>query len=224
MKQRDQIKYKNGVFLARHRIFHVRFLWTTRYTLHATRSAGFTLVETLLAVAILSMAVIAPLSIVSRGLSAATTGKDRFIATALAREAVEYIRNARDTDRLKDADWLDSLDGGNVGCTTSGPNGGCVVDTLGINTNSSNQNIIQVKSGGYDNTILLINSSTGLYSYRSNAGNNPSGSGWSDSQFTRYVKVDEVTNNREARVTATVSWQAMFSIKEVVITDQLTNW
>jgi len=194
----------------------------TRYTLHATRSAGFTLVETLLAVAILSMAVIAPLSIVSRGLSAATTGKDRFIATALAREAVEYIRNARDTDRLKGVAWLNSLTESNVQCHLSD---GCVIDALKLN--NDNKDIIKVHDAGnsFDNRVLLINGTTGLYSFRGNNGGNPNDSGgWSDSQFMRYVKVDEVTNNREARVTATVSWQAMFSIKEVVITDQLTNW
>ena len=194
----------------------------TRYTLHATRSAGFTLVETLLAVAILSMAVIAPLSIVSRGLSAATTGKDRFIATALAREAVEYVRNVRDTNRLTaGAAWLDEIATGTSSAQCDQP-GGCVIDTLGANSSGDNKKILKAKTTGFDNTVLRIDDVTGLFSFTNN--NGVGADNWTPSQFTRYVKVDEVTNNREARVTATVSWQAMFSIKEVVITDQLTNW
>ena len=65
---------------------------------------GFTLVETLLAIAILSMAVLGPLGIASSGISAATIGKDRLIAVALGQDVFEYVRGVRDANRLLNVD------------------------------------------------------------------------------------------------------------------------
>lgn len=189
-----------------------------RKTLH---TKSFTLVETLLAVALLSLAIIAPLGIASRGLTAATTGKDRLVATALAREAVEYVRNVRDTNRLVGDEWLDKIATGanNARCDQSD---GCVIDTLGLNSGSGNKNLVRAMTTSFDNTVLRIDSATGLVSFTSNSG--IGADNWTPTQFKRYVNVETVTSGREARVTATVSWKTMFSTKKVVITEQLTNW
>jgi len=162
-------------------------------------SAGFTLIETLLAVLLLSMAIIAPLSIASNNLSAATTGKNRLIAISLARDAIEYIRHVRDTNRLVGDPWLNGLSqciGGS----------GCRVDTLaGAILPAENIPLL------YDNS----QGGTGLYGYNIAGSNSP---------FFRSVKITERSLDREALITAEVSWSTTFSTKRVKVVNQLTNW
>lgn len=88
---------------------------------------GFTLIETLVAILILSVAIVGPLTIASRGLGAALVAKDQTIAFYLAQDAVEYVRYKRDSNRLAGlADSLSGLDGSN-GCTSAN---GCTIDAI----------------------------------------------------------------------------------------------
>ena len=99
------------------------------------RVRGFTLIETLVAVLLLSTAIAGPLTIASKGLSATLIARDQMIAFYLAQDAVEYVRFVRDTNKLSGNSWLAGLDEctGAYGCTvdpSSGtadtcPGGGC---------------------------------------------------------------------------------------------------
>ncbi|OHA26373.1 MAG: hypothetical protein A3C06_01580 [Candidatus Taylorbacteria bacterium RIFCSPHIGHO2_02_FULL_46_13] len=165
--------------------------------------AGFTLVETLLAIAILSMAIVAPLGIASSGITAATTGKDRLIAIELAQDAIETIRNIRDQNRLRGDSWLSGLDE----CVSPKF---CVVDSL---PSFGNNNIIKSSGKG----ALRIQKDDGLYGYQP-------GNGWSDSPFSRSVVVTEISANKEIRVVATVTWKTIFTTKSVVLVSHLMKW
>lgn len=61
---------------------------------------GFTLVETLVAVAILSIAIMAPLYEASRGIIAAQNSSYQLTASYLAQEGIEFVRMMRDNDYL----------------------------------------------------------------------------------------------------------------------------
>lgn len=75
-----------------------------------TNSAkGFTLVEAMVAISILSLAVTGPMIIAQKGIGAAIYARDQITAFYLAQEAVEYIRNVRDTNRINNISWLTSL-------------------------------------------------------------------------------------------------------------------
>ncbi len=92
--------------------------------------SGFTLIETLIAVLLLSIAIVGPLTIASKGLSAALIARDQMIAFYLAQDAVEYVRFIRDSNRLAGTAWLGGLApcGGGNGCTvdpSSGSVSGC---------------------------------------------------------------------------------------------------
>ncbi|MEK7156326.1 MAG: prepilin-type N-terminal cleavage/methylation domain-containing protein, partial [Patescibacteria group bacterium] len=63
-------------------------------------TAGFTLVETLVAVMLLSVAVVAPMSLAARSLGSAYYARDQITAFYLAQEAIEALRSIRDSQIL----------------------------------------------------------------------------------------------------------------------------
>lgn len=84
---------------------------------------GFTMVETLVAVAILMIAIAGPLTIAQKGLTAAIYARDQVTASFLAQDAMEYIKNVRDYNLENNpTQWLLNLDG----CTSASK---CGIDT-----------------------------------------------------------------------------------------------
>src|SRR5579872_5742052 len=78
---------------------------------------GFTIIETLVAIAVLMIAIVGPLTIAEQALTQATFSKDQMIASYLAEDAMESIRNIRDNNLLtgNGTSWLSGLSG----CTAS---------------------------------------------------------------------------------------------------------
>ncbi len=152
-------------------------------------NGGFTLLEALVAVSILMVAVVAPITISQKGLSSAVYTKNYMLASYLAQDAMEYIKNQRDFVTINDeeSDW-DNLSIFND----------CLAPTIGdtychINTIS---NDIYPGEGG----VLKFNNVGGFYGY------DPT---WDDTDFTRKIsiKLDPNNNNTdEALVEITVSW------------------
>lgn len=64
------------------------------------KSSGLTMVETLVAISILTIAVIGPLGIIAQALHTSYYTRDQMTAYYLAQEAVEYVRNLRDTKSI----------------------------------------------------------------------------------------------------------------------------
>jgi Tfp pilus assembly protein PilV len=58
---------------------------------------GFTIIETLVAVTILMLAIVGPMTVSQKSLVASIYAKDQVIATYLAQDAMEYLKNKRDT-------------------------------------------------------------------------------------------------------------------------------
>src|SRR3989344_9247547 len=78
---------------------------------------GFTLVETLVAIFILSMAITSAMTVAQSSLQASFYSRDRISAYFLAGEAIEMIKNKRDENGIKnfedpppaDVHWLDGI-------------------------------------------------------------------------------------------------------------------
>ena len=64
---------------------------------------GFTLVETLVSISIFSISILGLLSVLASGISNTSYAKQKMVATYLAQEGIEYVRNVRDTSVLYDS-------------------------------------------------------------------------------------------------------------------------
>ena len=74
---------------------------------------GFTIIETLVAIAVLMIAIVGPLTVVEQALNQANYSRDQMIASYLAQDAMESIRNIRDNNLLagnsSGTSWLAGL-------------------------------------------------------------------------------------------------------------------
>lgn len=154
---------------------------------------GFTLLEVLVAVSILMVAVAAPITISQKGISSAVYSKNQMIASYLAQDAIEYIKNRRDKISINNGfSWL----GLNVFSPCLGENNYCQIDTI---KNSSN---ISDDINTYSDSIPLrlgdaSASHLGLFQYMDGT----------DTSFTRKINiVINPSNPDEALVTVAVSW------------------
>ncbi len=170
---------------------------------------AFTLVETLIAITVLSFAIIGPFYVSQSVLASSYQARDELAATALAQEGMEYVRTVRDSNFLYDLhnggsrSWFYGLDG-NGGPVCYGGNG-CVVDV-------SQQNVAGCKDSTCSSQPLHL-SSAGLY--------NQQGSG-PTTRFTRQVRLTAITAT-STQVTVTVRWTNHGS-SSVTLTETLMNW
>ncbi|MBI2618265.1 prepilin-type N-terminal cleavage/methylation domain-containing protein [Candidatus Kaiserbacteria bacterium] len=160
--------------------------------------SGFTLIETLVAISILLIALTAPLTIASRGLSSAYFARDQITAFYLAQDAVEYVRNTRDQNVLTGSSWLSGFP-----------------DTAGtlftVDTTDGDMALCPVL--GCD--PILYNQSTNFYGY-----NDP---GALESRFTRSVSI-ETLGADEAVITVTVNWSTGVLNRSFSVKENILNW
>ncbi len=109
---------------------------------------GFTLVETLVAIAILMIAIAGPLTIASKGLTAATYAKNQVIASFLAQDLIEYVKSQE--VNLGFDNFLSQFDEGSIACTFEADE--CNIDTTDSAANLDRDNDGQLyfsPAGGY---------------------------------------------------------------------------
>lgn len=90
-------------------------------------SKGFTLIETLVAIMILSLVITSVISLTSSSIFSARYAKNEIKAMYIAQEGIDYIRNLRDSLAFQQGSWatftndLNSQCGGVDGCTIKKP-------------------------------------------------------------------------------------------------------
>ena len=163
---------------------------------------GFTLVETLVAISILMLAILGPLTIASTGLRNSMYARDQITAYYLAQEGIEYARYVRDDNYINGADWLANLGH----CVNQN---GCTIDIPAwFDDGYGNY------ADGNQNKDMYINPD-GEYTYV-NFG--------TPSRYTRIITVGETIEDKEAKITSTVTWQTgSLSTKTFTLTENMFN-
>ena len=110
---------------------------------------GFTLLETIVAVGVITVGLIAVLVLINGSLFYVSLIKDRLVAANLNSEGLEVVRNIRDNNWLQNLAWNNGLSDGDYNI---------VYNSLSLSS--------------YADIELLIDASNGLYNYSSGS---PSG-------------------------------------------------
>lgn len=160
----------------------------------------------MVAISILSLSITGPMVIAQKGIGSAIYARDQITAFYLAQEAVEYIRNVRDSNRINQVSWLSYL-------PTCLSGGACQVDAR--YTDYTHPAAITGCPAGVC-PAMSFDSVQRVYGYGS-------GGNWGKVPFTRTIQVTESVADREAIVSVTVAWNTnlfaplrTFTVKEYI--------
>ena len=163
---------------------------------------SFTLIETLVAVAILSAAVAGPLVLSIKNIGSASVSQDQLAAFYLVQEVMEYVRNVRDTNLINaSGDWLDGLSA----CKGEG-SVGCYIDV---------ENNTVVDCGASNCPKLKFDGQN--YNYQNISEEN------NETVFTRTVKIIQPMVD-EAQIDVKVEWTGKYGSKIMTLQDNIFNW
>ncbi|MFA6437636.1 MAG: hypothetical protein WC242_04955 [Candidatus Paceibacterota bacterium] len=148
---------------------------------------GFTLLETLFAILILTTGFFSTFSLLRKSISTTTTNVNQLIATNLAQEGIEIVRNIRDSQYASGYSWAEVLNSLNSGSCS-----GCEADIDSTSLSVSDQ-------------YLKIDPVNNRYQYASGEG----------TIFKRKINIDqgqgvcsEIPNPSDCvKIDVEVSWQ-----------------
>lgn len=205
-------------------------------------AGGFTLVETLVAISIFTGAILGLLSFSAGSIGDNNYAKNKLIATYLAQEGAEYMRNLRDTYVLFQSNGWGTSDSDNNwdGTVENPPQGsfrnklyeagcyndaGCYFDPAGLAYGYQFQPMKALVLTPCEPTcpaMLYDNSSQDTNKYNYTAGESTS--------FIRKIKVTNINNsdssgnNKEIKIESTVSWKKANKDFSVSFSNYLKSW
>jgi len=176
--------------------------------------SGFTILESIVAIMILSLSISGAFSAVQQSLSQSIIAKDEVKAFYLAQEAVEIIRNKRDTNQLPILDggsgnWLDG-----ISALASDP---CYFGkTCRVDATGPNDVFFYACSGSWNSCeVLRQDETTFIYSYD---GNDPT------TNFKREIQIESISAN-EITITVRITWtKGSLPSREFKVKTSLFNW
>jgi len=183
---------------------------------------GFTLVETLVAVAILMVAIAGPLTVANQALTAALGSRNAMIATYLAQEGMESIKNIKDNNlSVSGNTWTDGW-AGNITCSAP-TSGGSIANScatpslLPLLSGSNRQQCISESDCRLYVEYANSDGSESKSYFYTNSGQNRA------TPFTRYYYVTPVANQNELIVTVVVQWTDGAIPNAITLQELMTN-
>ncbi len=184
---------------------------------------GFTIIEALVAIFILTISVISMLSVTASSATSARYANNEITAKYLTEEAVDYIRNSRDTIAFQHKDdngygWNGFINKYEQSGTDCFSDNGCDINMEKFAPSSpfSNADLISCSSSGCDKLYFDKKAlSVFFYSHNSIYG--------VKSIFSRTIKMKKI-NNDQIKVTVRVDWANGSLARTQSIVVYLLNW
>jgi type II secretory pathway pseudopilin PulG len=195
-----------------------------------TKQKGFTLVETLVAVFILTLSIGALLSLAAGGFYSVKYARNQIVATNLMQESLEYIRNSRDTALQKGmtwADWQKTLQVDESGVSSADSFSGCFSDQ-GCIVDPYNK-MATVRQCGASCPPVLYYPDNSFYGYAINPAKNsdypftPISAPYQTS-FVRSINISSAGDPNQIQIDEVVTWFNGSVQKTVSQSMLLTNW
>lgn len=177
--------------------------------------AGFTLIETLVAIFLLTLTIGGLLTLAANGYFSVRYARNQIVANNLLQESLEYIRNDRDTTAQQNEPWALWIAGFNSqGCFSSS---GCIVDPNSTNTH------IRACSNGCE--AIVFYPGYGFYGYQSSA--YPlvvTTAAPSATTYVRTITMQQMSDPNQLIITSTVSWMNGLAHRVTTQSILITNW
>jgi prepilin-type N-terminal cleavage/methylation domain-containing protein len=182
------------------------------FSIQQHHERGFTLIEALVAITILTLSIAGPMVTATNGIKNSVYASDQIVAFYIAQEGVEIIRSLRDGNALNNVAWQTGIS--SFSACTDGSGQGCGIDIR-------NKNFINCSSGGgtacniyYDPLGLTAGSGVrGVYSHVSSG---------SQTIFKRSIKIVAI-NTQESTIDVTVTWISRGVTKTITVQSRLFN-
>ncbi len=183
-----------------------------------SRTKGFTLVETLVAISIFTVSLLGIMSVLASGIANTNYAKRKMTATYLAQEGIEYVRNMRDDYMLYDKNWNNFR----TKISECGIPGNavktCYFDDQGLDFTDPSMPMTKILIQFCVTNpcpALSYDSNTGKYNYVSGV----------NSGFVRSIQATYPGGpNDDIKISSTVSWTQGSGIKSVTFSENLFNW
>lgn len=168
------------------------------------KANGFTLVEVILAVALLSLVLTMVAGLVITGIRVNTANVHELQATYIAEEGLEIVRNIRDNNWWQNVDFSDGLVDGTYRVSLSD---NAVPWTLtAINSNKTDTDSYLYTDTISDVPVMTDDATAGTLS-----------------GFRRFITIDTVSEGI-IDVSSTVQWNERGIKKEIILSTSLTDW
>ncbi len=195
------------------------------------KTSGFTLIETLVAITLLSIAITGPFITAEKSIEAANIAKHKMTASFLAQEGIELVRTMRDNAYITGCfydggytackNWWggftsNDYDGGKYNilqCET--PGSSCAVDASAVSVGGV--------GFGTGSITACVSSSCGELYLTSDGRYTTDSTGNTKTSFKRVVSVTNISNT-EISVTSKVEWSTHGKSYSVSAIDHLTSW
>ena len=185
------------------------------FTPNQNPNAGFSLVETLVAIAILLIIIVGPMSIATNSANSTSFANQQVMAYFLAQEGLELAQKGRDDFLLSafdnasdegDNDAWDDFTRSNGQFRDCFRNDGC---SLEIDDGSVGTVIVDRCQNATDCRLYLTTDANKRSKYTYDDSNNAE-----ITDFTRIINMEEISTNKDVLVTSVVTWRTGNQIAE----------